>query len=240
VRLSGRYQGSGRAYFLFTGLWGGLRFKWGAEAILPSVTSADPRGGSIWAYQQSEAWSREGIPKDPAAHKKLGREFHVVNRQLSLLALEPGMDLWAEFPAKPGSGEGSSSADAFNGKARSSDAVISNSANNVDLDQTGLEEILNGKIVSVNPAGPAPAGPGAISMSQIGPALRLHWDFPGNGEKARFRILDVSGRVAADLPAARSGDAFAAEWRSAGKAGIYFLVATSGNHTITRRIALQP
>ena len=96
----GTIQGSGPATLTITGLWGGLRFAQELRVDLPSTSGAGAAGAGIWAYQQGEAWARGQVKYDVEAVKKLGKDYHIVNRQMSLLALEPGMDLWAEMPAK--------------------------------------------------------------------------------------------------------------------------------------------
>lgn len=232
VRISGRYRDGGRLDMTLTGRWGGLAFTWKSAADLPFGQGTDIRGGSIWAYQRIEAWGRDDEPDDLAAMRKLGKEYAIVSRQTSLLALEPGMDLWPEFPAKPG--ESATEASSINSKGADF------AASGANLDLASLEEILDGSILGVRPVRSGPAGDGAFTVSSANGSVRLSWTPPGNAQTARFLILDADGRTVGDFRAVKNGAAFDGEWRNQGRTGIYFLVGSAGSSTLRRKLAVHP
>lgn len=232
VRISGRYQAGGRVNLAITGRWGGLAFSWKASADLPAGMGTDSRGGAIWAYQRTEALGRDYETDNTAAIRKLGKDYAIVTRQTSLLALEPGMDLWAEFPTKP-----------VQGSAEASTSVIKDAGyavNGANLDLASLEEILDGSILGIRPARSGTDGDGEFAFSRSHGSFRLSWSPPGNAQSARFLILDAHGRMVDEFRATRNGKAFAGEWRSQGRTGIYFLVAKAGNSTLKRKLVVHP
>lgn len=231
VRIGGKFAAPGKATILLTGLWGGLKF---SQQFSVELSSAGARsdGAAIWAYQQSEAWGRDEAKDDIAAIQKLGRDYHVVNRQISLLALEPGMALWTDMPAKPGSG--GTLERASNLKA---DGLVAGGGMNVDA--STLEDILGANVSGLLPGALTAAVPGALTARPAGGALELAWEFPARalGERARFRILDVTGRPVADLAAARGASGFSAKWAGA-RPGVWLLRAECGGTVMTRRITV--
>ena len=49
-----------------------------------------------WAFRTTEWLAADNYSANAAAIKQIGREYHLVTRQTSLLALEPGMNLWPD------------------------------------------------------------------------------------------------------------------------------------------------
>nr|MDQ3003641.1 T9SS type A sorting domain-containing protein [Fibrobacterota bacterium] len=236
VLISGRYQGSGKATLKMTGMLGGLRFSQEYSIELGSSSGAGAGGASLWSYQQVEAWGRDQAVDDIAAMVKMGKDYHVVNRQMSLLALEPGMDLWTELPSKPGQRAG--------GTGNLDNILVTMEkrplmVQGMSIDEASLEDILNGNITGLEPAHVGRKGNGKISLAQADGAVGITWSYPGNAQQARFQVLDLSGRLVSEIPAVRNGETFSAKWRSNGKTGTYFLVARAGEASLTRKIVLQ-
>lgn len=244
LRLSGQYKGSGSVTLTVTGLWGGLRFVQELRVDLPSTQASGAAGAGIWAYQQGEAWARGQVKYDLKAVQQLGKDYHIVNRQMSLLALEPGMDLWTEMPSRTatnGSEGGVAARDANSGAPASMiDSKVGFTGQNTAgaLDKASLEDILNAAVGVIPPVISGRArGLGNFVLRRSGGSARLEWNLPDAGvEGARFRILDLSGRSVAELAARRTATGYAAEWRSPGRNGVYFVVAQAGGRTLVRKI----
>lgn len=234
VRIGGRFQGSGKVSIKLTGLWGGLRFTQQFSVDLTSP-GAGPDGAPLWAYQQSEAWGRDGVSQEEITDiQKLGKDYHVINSQISLLALEPGMTLWAEMPAKPGSSGGAETANP------STDSKLGIMARpGMNMDSASLEDILAGKVTGIAAHSALRARPGALTVRASGGGLELAWEFPAAapGERARFRILDVTGRSVVDLTAVRGANGFSAKWPGY-HPGIWLLRAESGRTVVTKKLSL--
>lgn len=241
LRLSGRYQGSGSVTFAVTGIWGGLRFSQEFKADLPASSGAGLLGAGIWAYQQTEYWGRSMVKIGLDAYKALGREYHIVNRQMSLLALEPGVPLWTEMPAKDG-GTASGGRELTSG-APASDGMIAVAGQTTaaSLDKASLEDILNGTVGVNGPVAALARGAGDLTLRRIGGSVSLAWALPGAGsEAATFRILDLAGKTVAELVGTRTAAGYAAEWRNAGKPGLHLVVARAGGRTAVKRLAITP
>lgn len=241
LRISGQYRGSGQVTLTVTGLWGGLRFTEELHADLPSTQAASATGASIWAYQQGEAWGRDMLKDDIQAIQQLGKDYHIVNRQMSLLALEPGMDLWTEMPGKEG-GSGRGGNELVAGMPNSDSKLAPNGQNaGATLDNVSLEDILNGTVPVLEPLAGRTQGPGEISLRRSGGVIQLGWTLPGaEAGRAAIRILDLSGKSVAELVAARTATGFTAEWRNPGRNGAYFVIAQAGGRILVKKILVRP
>jgi hypothetical protein len=236
VRVSGRYHGSGKVTLKISGLWGGLRFTQDFSVDLPSTMGAGAEGVALWSYQQVEAWGRDALTDDIPAMVTLGKDHHVVNRQMSLLALEPGMNLWTDMPAKPGQ---TAMNDTRAPGAGFNDKTSQIALQGANLDGASLEEILNGSITGIGTDTPKNQGNGEMTLRQAGGRVGITWSAGATGA-ASFRILDVSGRLVAEIPATRKGNILSAEWRANGRTGTYFLAAKAGSSTLTRKFVVRP
>lgn len=244
LRISGRYQGSGKVTLkvTVTGLWGGLRFAKEYHADLPVATGAGAAGAAIWAGQQGEALGRASTAYDPKAVQKLGRDFHIVNRQMSLLALEPGMDLWTELPTRNGGGDaGTGGRDLNAGAPIAGDSKPFSGQNAAGtLDQVSLEEILSAGVGVVR-RGPARGGEARPALCRIGSGWTLVWEARDAGlEAAVFQVFEPSGRAVAELQATRRAEGYVAEWKHPGRPGLYYVIARAGSRTGTAKVLLRP
>lgn len=78
--------------FTLEGKIGGLKFKKVITAE-NNWNAANNIGGVQWAFRNSEALSGTDYYEKSNAIKVIGKQYHIVTRQTSLLALEPGMQL---------------------------------------------------------------------------------------------------------------------------------------------------
>jgi hypothetical protein len=159
---------------------------------------------------------------------------------MSLLALEPGMQLWTEMPSRDAGG-GVAARDANAGVAVSMvDGRMGFTGQTAAaLDGASLEDILNATVGVAPPAaGGRAAGPGRLSLRRAGGLARLEWTLPGAGaERAVIRILDLSGRTAAVLVAPRTATGYAAEWRGPARSGAFIVRAEAGGRSASGKIA---
>lgn len=237
LRISGKYAEGGPVTFKITGFWGGLRFTQSISSLLPSVPGSGAAGAALWAYQQTEAWGRDLATDDIKAIQQLARAHHIVSRQTSLLALEPGVDPWSSLPAR----EGQSGADTRVASAPMADSKEAGlSANGSSVDKLSLEDVLNGTVGLVDQPLAKAGAVGGLAARQAGAVLSLVWDLgtvEGNGA---FRILDLTGKLVAEIPAVRAGTGLRGEWRVQGRTGAYFVVAKAGKRTAVRKVLLRP
>lgn len=242
LRLSGLNKGSGPVSFTVTGIWGGLRFSQEFKADLPSAAGSGPLGAGIWAYQQTESWGRSLAKIGLEAYKGLGRDYHIVNRQMSLLALEPGVPLWTEMPAKDG-GDAVAGRE-FTAGGPATDSKIASPGGQstaASLDRASLEDILNGTVGVSGPVADKVRGAGGLALRRTGSTVSLAWDLTGaESGSATFRILDLSGKAVAEVRGARTATGYAGEWRHPGQPGLYLVVARADGRTAVRKLVLSP
>jgi hypothetical protein len=88
---------SGQATFTVTGKLGGLCFSKTFTAktdYLPLYSDVSLQADQLWASQTAEMLNNADPQANFSAIKELGKEYHIVTPQTSLIALEPGMTLW--------------------------------------------------------------------------------------------------------------------------------------------------
>lgn len=225
LRLSGTFQGSGKVTVKISGIWGGLHFAKDFTVSL-DASGALPEGGALWAALKSEELGRDWATYDAAAMEKLGFDFHMVNRQVSLLALEPGTKLWDDMPAKETS----------NGRAAETATNSKMSGGGMNLDQADLDALLGAQISGIRPGPVQPSVREGLRVGAQGGLSSFEWTVPGTSATARFRIFDLAGREVAAILSTRQGNGFTATWKAPRK-GTYILKAESGAKTAIRKVA---
>jgi hypothetical protein len=116
----------------------------------------------------------------------------------------------------------------------SADMAYSNEAATVSgFDNTSLDDLLLGRIVSVKPASvPAQVGLRIRSGAVVDLEVLGHDD-----GHATVRIVDLNGREVAKLAMTRSGDLWTASWKPSGR-GVYFAVAEGPRWRHTTRFTV--
>lgn len=214
LRISGQYQGSGRVTGEITGIWGGLTFKQTFEIDLPASAGAGNKGAGIWAYQKSEVLGRDYLTDNIKAIQTLGKDYHIVNRQMSLLALEPGMELWTELPSANGANGASGAAE----RSSTTTADMAMPAGSGAIDQVSLDAILSDFVPILQGNGVRQARAGALVAKRSGSLLEISWLADTGIESADIEIYDLRGMRVAKALARRDG-----------KALVTSLVAPAGN-----------
>jgi Vault protein inter-alpha-trypsin domain len=241
IRIAGQYQGSGRVTGEITGLWGGLTFSQAIEIDLPASAGSGAKGAGIWAYQKSEVLGRDYLTDNVTAVQTLGKDYHIVNRQMSLLALEPGMQLWTEMP----SSQGTTASGAERASTTSADMAAPAGAGAID--QVTLQSILENYVPILQGVSARAAKPGAIVARQMGRQVELSWamnagigeGLGGTSGEAEFRIVHVTGREVAKLTGKRHTQGFTATWAAPKASGRYFVIARFGKHMRIETVTVQ-
>ena len=238
VRVSGQYQSGGTASILMSGLWGGLRFSQEYSVSLPNSTGAGTDGAAIWAIQQSEAWGRDYSVDRLGDIQKLGRDFHIVNQQMSLLALEPGAQLWTDMPSKLGT-TGSTERLSIGAPVSDQKILTTFMAQGDNLDAASLEDILNSTILAVEKPGPNKFNHGTLSLEESSGSIHISWALTSGETQAHFQIMDISGKRIVELTATRQGQTYNTEWKPMARVGSYYLIAKSGHTKLVKKIEVN-
>ena len=243
LRISGQYDRYQNAALRITGTWGGLRFEQSLQASLPNFSRAGSGGSSLWSYQQTEAWGRDADPDDVPAFQKLATDYHVMNRQMSLLALEPGMELWDSLP----NGQNQTTTGGVRIMSTASNGVsadmmmistgypIVSVPGYLTLDSLSLEDILLGRApLSIQQQRIANFD---FSIRQQNGSICEFYATTGS-TPPQFEIMDLSGRKVARLESNRNGDTWVATWNSSGRRGGFYAIARAGERTVSRKFAV--
>lgn len=237
VNISGNYHIGGTAILSLTGYLGGLKFSKEYTVSLPSSAGAGSAGASIWANEYSEFLGNDYLTDNTNAIQQLGFSYHFVNRQMSLLALEPGMQLWTALPNSPNQ----------NGKSitTSSAAPIQDQAKfagptGTNIDSLSLEAILLGNVSGIKVITQSKLNQNQFSISKNSGGIHFNWNLPSDESQAQFKILDLSGKIVAEMAGKKNGNSFGADWNGKIKSGTYFVTANSGTLVLTQSIILRP
>ncbi|MBN1760265.1 MAG: hypothetical protein JW863_18200 [Chitinispirillaceae bacterium] len=188
-----------------SGLWFSMEMT--AKGFYPPPTlSYRPYEDPQWAFRTAEQLFFADYIGNAEAIKKIGKEFHIVTRQTSLLALEPGMELWEDSSwqqeeqttvARTGSAETAILNDASSNFATEGGAPTSGttSGSGLDLDGISLEDILNNRSsVITHDAGELQR---KISVTARGVRLRVTLPVERPADPMRISIFDLKGRLVA-------------------------------------------
>jgi hypothetical protein len=189
--------------FTVKGKTGGLRFyknitAQGSSVSIPSQVQKDFQ----WAFRNSEALAG-GVYADKAlAIKAVGKIYHIVTRQTSLLALEPGMKLWEDTLWASQNVDLKVASSALRVSADMADVTWSsvNGAPNSslgtgsDLDGFTLEGIasMEGVVVGVKPV---LHNKKEFSVHNIAGGIRL--TLPEISGNLHLQLIDLKGRLVA-------------------------------------------
>ena len=102
LQVSGKIQPySSRAVFNFviSGKLGGLKFTKEVSAAVDHYSLAQ-KDNVMWAYCKANNLSKYDYFKNADSIKQIGKMYNIVTQQTSLLALEPGMELWEDTIAE--------------------------------------------------------------------------------------------------------------------------------------------
>lgn len=128
------------------GKLGGLGF---TKTMKGWIHPTDAMEGNVqWAFRNSEQLAVDDWQANADAIKAIGKDYHIVTRQTSLLALEPGMELWEDTASvQQNQGGERTTLDASQPTTFGSDGTTGGTADGVNLDDVSLQELIDGTAV---------------------------------------------------------------------------------------------
>lgn len=175
-----------------SGKLNGLGFSKTLTGQIAQVLPTHDNGASDvqWAFRKSEQLASDNWYENRDSIKHLGREYHVVTRQTSLLALEPGMELWEDTTGQ--SEDGAENASPSLVVADRNGFGAEAAGGGTSIDSVTLEELIAGITpVNHNDARPARAA-WAVRVAQG--RILITTPITGANETAVVRLFDLRGR----------------------------------------------
>ncbi len=236
IYMAGRYTSPGERNLSVTGVINGLSFTADYRINL-ALRSGPSQAGKLWAYIRSEALNGPD-EKSIEAVKNLGKKYHIVNRQMSLLALEPGMTLWDSLPAGERTNAEGTQRLAIAAPTVTTDQNIPSAYVGTPLDSMSLEEILGLQIASIIPGGNSA---GARLEIETAPGRRL-LVLAGVSDPTGWRlsVRDIRGKSVAQPRFKSTGNRLEARFGSGNLRGTYWVVAEKAGLRLTKRMVLIP
>lgn len=186
--------------FSIEGKIGGLKFK---KVI---AASADPYGNAEtnsvqWAFRKSEALATCNYYNNQNLIKEIGKQYHIVNRQTSLLALEPGMQLWEDTIA--GNVDLKTTSTVMRSESAMNDmtwteingASTAAYGNGIDLDGISLTDLASKNGISAVLERSNNGKNGAYSVHAVNGVINFR--LPGINGEVLFQVFDLRGRLVA-------------------------------------------
>jgi hypothetical protein len=230
--------------FTVKGKMGGLGFTKEISAAVGSMPHAATVPSEVQhAFRTTEYLATLDWQEYADSIKAIGKHYHIVTRQTSLLALEPGMTMWedttAPDQANARGGEASSAPFASNAEGAVTDGSGQSAEGDV-LDEVSLEDLIAGTAVFGERARPAALKPVTVVAARNGIAVSI----PSRhaGKPVALRLYDVGGRqVMARVvkPGAIRSGTFVWDLRERALAGGHYVLRVRiGAETTTFRLPL--
>ncbi|MBN1308267.1 MAG: hypothetical protein JXA18_10145 [Chitinispirillaceae bacterium] len=208
------------------GKTGGLWFTCEATAAggyTPATSSYRPFIDPQWAFRRSEQLGFDNYIDNAAAIKEIGMEYHIVTRQTSLLALEPGMKLWVDsawqqeqqsVERSEGGVAGEAMDASYNATAKDGGAPTTEVGSGIALDGVSLTDILAGSDIA--PVVEKQAEHRSFSVTAAGSMIRITLPSTHVSDPIVLRLFDLKGRLVAQKSvAAHEAGAGTLQWNIA-------------------------
>jgi hypothetical protein len=196
---------------VISGKLDGLWFSRTMTAIsnyLPTTSSYRPDVDPQWAFRTGEQLAFNDYTGNAALIQKLGKDYHMVTRQTSLLALEPGMELWEDTVWQQAESN-AKSAFAVTPTVASRDMAVADEAiyttsggapsssigSGVDFDGISLANILKKNKMAVE--GEKPEIAQKFSVTSFGTIIQVNLPTAHAASGVMFRLYDLKGRLVA-------------------------------------------
>lgn len=196
----------GKVTFTVQGKLSGLKFSKTFTAVGDNSIAGN-QGNVQWAFRNAEQMAAVNITKFAADIKNIGVQYHLITRQTSLLALEPGIEMWKDTIYTP---KDVATVDALPITARASSemgdmayskvngAPTTASGTGIDIDVISLRDLISHNGIS-DVATPAPK---SISKAKGFSALYQNGTIRISGAPITGRItlqlFDLKGRFAVE------------------------------------------
>ena len=211
----------------------------------PIVSSFRPQVDKQWAFRKSEHLAGLDWQSNADSIKALGLKYHIVTRQTSLLALEPGMTLWQDtLWLQQNNGTVSNS---MSGAPVATDAAsvmlgaapqgsYSGSGSGLNVDSYSLEQLAGA--LAVGGSG-IRAAKNDVAATLRGRTLQVTMPSVAPSERVAIRLFDARGRqilskvvIGKDL----AGGTLDLSMSSTLARGFYTLRVTSGATSTVLRV----
>ena len=151
---------------------------------------------------------------------------------MSLLALEPGMDLWSELPSK---NQQNAEIKFSSGSPTTDMARPAGDLKNA-LDEVSLESILKEYVPIINGKTIFGVAANLLTARKLGSQIQITWLTASQGKQASFRILNVTGKEVASLLGQGTPKGYSVVWSAPQKSGTYFIQAKAGKYQFSQMI----
>jgi hypothetical protein len=199
---------------------------------IPALAGNDT-GAVEWALIKSEQLAQDDWWNNAGAIKAVGKDYHIVTRQTSLLALEPGMELFEDTAVQNSGNEAGASASLSADWRSTTDSA---STTGVTIDNVSLEDLINQVAFVPDQAVVKTVAGSAARMASGRIEIRLGSDMSGT---VRAELFDMRGRLVGSHEWAGNSVRQVLTWQPANSlgSGRYTLRVKSGSTVRTFRIA---
>jgi hypothetical protein len=176
--------------FNITGKMGGLGF---TKTVTGAADLSNDFGNSVqWAFRKSEELAQNDWYANADSIKAIGKDFHIVTRQTSLLALEPGMELWEDTlsPQSSNTGDASNDEQAAPSDERGASYTATGGMN---IDSLELGDMIEG--LTETAYNPATTGRQAFSAFMKNRIVQLSVPHKYEGGVFELKLFDMRGRL---------------------------------------------
>jgi hypothetical protein len=187
---------SGTIDFTITGKMGGLGFskKISADASTIAGSFNGQEHYGLWAFRKTEQLGMTNWSLNADSIRWLGQDHHIITRQTSLLALEPGMEIWKDTinPSNPSTTDnkaGGASMDIAGPSTRMADA---NSVSG-NIDGISLQELIAKRAPVIDTKVTLKNADVAMSFSRS--ALNISIPQSKSGPELAVSLYSVQGRL---------------------------------------------
>jgi hypothetical protein len=200
----------------------------------PSPAGSDT-GAVEWALVRSEQLAQDDWWSNANAIKAIGKDYHIVTRQTSLLALEPGMELFEDTAVQNSGNETAGASASWSVDMRASPSDSATSAG-LTIDNVSLEDLINQVAFVPNQAAAKTVAASTARMVGGRIEIRLGADMSGT---VRAELFDMRGRLAGSHEWTDGSVRQVLTWQPANSlgSGRYTLRVKSGSTVRTFRIA---
>jgi hypothetical protein len=191
LRVAAVSDRTGSANFKISGKMGGLGFMANVSGSPEDISDID--SSVEWAFRKSEMLAQNDWSANTDSIKQIGKEYHIVTRQTSLLALEPGMELWADtiVPGQNNKSSGDASEDAA--LLAPGDERGAYSESGMSLDSLSLDDMIEG-LTAVQNTG-AKAALKVFSAFIKNSELRISIPSKYRSSAVELKLFDLKGRL---------------------------------------------
>jgi hypothetical protein len=152
----------------------------------------------LWAFRKSEQLGMANWSLNADSIRWLGQDYHIVTRQTSLLALEPGMEIWKDTinptnPAATDSKAGGASLDATSNTSVSGSHATDPSSVSGNIDGISLSDLIAKKAAVLGATAGLKKADMALSFSKAG--LKIIVPQTMSGRELSVSLYSLSGRL---------------------------------------------